>query len=126
MNTGASYVVRLPSDCVKDIKCIGLRALLNLLQGTGGTDILEENESGNLEGIGLKTTPELDVGTGNTYTYSVRDLRSQRERYIRAAPIDLRSSGQDHQTLTKSKTMMTHRIATMMRVREIVSVRAGV
>ena len=36
------------------------------------------------------------VGTGNTYTYSVKDPRSDRERYIRAAPIDLHSPSQNH------------------------------
>ena len=36
---------------------------------------------------------EFEVGDcrpDNTYTYSVKDPRSDKERYIRAAPIDLR------------------------------------
>jgi hypothetical protein len=42
--------------------------------------------------VQLRMALGLAVGTGNTYTYSVRDPRSDRERYMRAAPIDLRQS----------------------------------
>jgi hypothetical protein len=43
------------------------------------------------------------VGTGNTYTYSVNNPRSDRERYIREAPMDLRSSCQYHLSLGRGE-----------------------
>jgi len=52
------------------------------------------------------------VGTGNTYTYSVNNPRSDRERYIREAPIDLRSSCQNHLSLGRGEAERTNRMAT--------------
>jgi hypothetical protein len=46
--------------------------------------------------IGPRTTLGLAGRTGNTYSNSVRDPRSDRERYSRQAPIDLRSSSQNN------------------------------
>ena len=40
----------------------------------------------------MRKTLGSAVRIGNAYTYSVRDPRSDRERYIRAAPIDLHPS----------------------------------
>ena len=45
----------------------------------------------------------VGVGTSNAYTYSVKDPRSDRERYMRAAPMDLRSPHQNHFALGKEK-----------------------
>jgi hypothetical protein len=46
----------------------------------------------------VRTDLRLLVGvvTSNTYTYSVKDPRSDRERYMRAAQMDLRSLHQNH------------------------------
>ena len=40
--------------------------------------------------IALMMTLGWATGTGNTYAYSVKEPRSQRERYMRVAPMDLR------------------------------------
>jgi len=42
-------------------------------------------------GVGSMVTLWWATGAGNTYTHSVKEPRSQRERYMRAAPMDLRS-----------------------------------
>jgi hypothetical protein len=52
------------------------------------------------------------VVTGDTYTYSVKDPLLDRERYIRAALMDLHSPSQHHVILAKGKTEITNRMAT--------------
>ena len=63
----------------------------------------------------MRTTLESAVGTGNAYTYSVKDPRSDRERYILAAPMDLRLESQIHLTrLLNGGVERTNRIATVV------------
>jgi hypothetical protein len=73
----------------------------------------------------MRTTLESAVGTGNAYTYSVKDPRSDRERYIREAPMDLRSSSQNHLTPGRGEAERTNRMVTTVRGRTKVSVRPG-
>ena len=56
--------------------------------------------------------------------HSVRDPWSHRERYMRAAPIDLCSSSQNHLT-AKEKTEWTNRMATKVGAGKEVSIREG-
>ena len=62
----------------------------------------------------MSTTLGSAVGIGNAYTYSVKDPRSDRERYIRAAPMDLRSSNQNHLPPGKGEALRTNRMATII------------
>jgi len=71
------------------------------LNDTGGIEFPEENwgRSDDLKEVGevdLRTSLGLAFGSDNTYTYSVRDPRSDRERYMRVAPMALRSPSQNH------------------------------
>jgi hypothetical protein len=59
-----------------------------------------------------RTTLGLDVRTGNTYMYSVRDPLSDKERYMREAPMDLYSPCQKHSTLGRDDSERTDRMAT--------------
>ena len=93
-----------------EMKFMGLETLLSLLQGTGGIGA----RSADLNRVVLRITLVLEVGTVlvDTYTYSVRDPWWHNERYIRAAPIDLRSPGQKYWTLRRVETEGTNRMAT--------------
>jgi hypothetical protein len=53
----------------------------------------------------VRTNLRLVVGVGNsnTYTHSVKDPRSDRERYMRAAPMDLHSPDQNHFALKRER-----------------------
>ena len=46
----------------------------------------------------MRTTLRSVIGTSDTHTYSVIDARSDRERYMRAAPMDLRTPSQNYST----------------------------
>jgi len=73
----------------------------------------------------MRTTLGPAVGTGNAYTYSVKDPRSDRVQYIRAAPMELRSSSQNHLTPGRGEAERTNRMVTTVRGRTKVSVRPG-
>jgi len=87
MNTGAPFVVRVPTDCAAEAKCIGVWVLA-FLRCTAGF-----------------CAPDVNWGRPEE-AYSVKEPRSQRERYMRVAPID--------------------RIATTVEAGEYVLVREGV
>ena len=76
--------------------------------------------------VRLKTTLGLEVRTGNTYTYTVRDPLSDRERYMRAAPMVLYSSCQDQLTLRRDGSERTDRMATRSGAGKDNSVRVAV
>jgi hypothetical protein len=59
-----------------------------------------------------ETDREVGLQTGNTYIYSVKYPRSDSERYMRAAPMDLRSLSQSYMTLVKFEAERTNRIVT--------------
>jgi hypothetical protein len=61
----------------------------------------------------------------NTYTHSVKEPRSLRERYMRAAPMDLRFTSQNFIISGSGDTARTHKIATTVEAGEHVSVRKG-
>jgi hypothetical protein len=76
-------------------------------------------------GSWIKTILRSAVGSGNTYTYSVRDPWSDRERYMREAPMDLSSSDQNRLKPRRLQAERTNRtVATAGTGREI-SVREG-
>jgi len=83
---GAPPVVRVPTDCAADAKCIGVWTLAFLCCAVGFC------------------APDAVWGRPED-THSVKEPRSQRERYMRAAPID--------------------RIATTVEAGEYASVREG-
>jgi len=109
-STGDSHVVWASSDCVKDTKRMGPETLTSLRctagigafsEDLGGSDDLKKEERKWWEGgeVGLRTTL-VSYGNSDTYTASVKDplARSHRERYMRAAPMDLCSQSQNHLT----------------------------
>jgi len=61
--------------------------------------------------VGLSRITTLK-SVSDTYTYSVKDPRSHKERYMRAAPMDLCSSSQNHITLGREDAEMTNRMMT--------------
>jgi hypothetical protein len=61
--------------------------------------------------VGLTTALGRAVRPENTYTYSVRDPRSDRERYMRAAPMDLRPPSQNRLALGKDGAEITNKMA---------------
>jgi len=73
----------------------------------------------------MSTTLGSAVGIGNAYTYSMKDPRSDRERYIRVAPMELRSSSQNYLTPGRGEAERTNRMVTTVRGRTRVSVRSG-
>jgi len=68
-----------PPDCA-----VGLGAFEENCVGSG--DLSEGGERRTVE-MGRLTNLASSIGTSNTY--SIKDPRSQRERYIRAAPMHL-------------------------------------
>jgi hypothetical protein len=69
-----------------------------------------------LERLTFRTSLRLAFGSDNTYTYSVRDLRSDTERYMRVAPMALRSPSQNHFVLESrggEEAGGTYRMATI-------------
>ena len=98
-------------------------------KNSGRSDDLdgEEKTINGEEGIvGLRMNLVLAGRTGNAYSNSVRDPRSDRERYSRQAPIDLHSLSQNNQTLSKRDAERTNRMATTVGAGKKVSVRVGI
>jgi len=60
----------------------------------------------------LRTTLRSVIGIRDTHTYSVIDARSDRERYMRAAPMDLRTPSQNYSTPRRVEAERTNRMAT--------------
>jgi hypothetical protein len=116
-NTGDSHVVWASSDCVKDTKRMGPETLTSLRctagigafsEDLGGSDDLKKErkvKQWEVGEVGLETTL-VSYGNGDTYMDSVKDplARSHRERYMRAAPMDLCSQSQNHLTPWRRQT----------------------
>jgi hypothetical protein len=75
-------------------------------------------------GVGLRITLGSVIGTSPTYTYSVVRPQSDRERYMRAAPMDLRSPSQHNWDPGRREAERTNRMATTVGVREYVRFRS--
>lgn len=63
----------------------------------------------------------------NTYTYSVNDPRSDSERYMRAAQMELHPSSQNDLIWgwQRRRTLKTHRMATAVRPGEVIFGQSG-
>ena len=72
----------------------------------------------------MRTTLRSVIGTSDTHTYSVIDARSDRERYMRAAPMDLRTPSQNYSTPRGVEAERTNRMATTEQKRKKDSIRA--
>ncbi len=73
----------------------------------------------------IKTILRSAVRSGNTYTYSVRDPWSDRERYMREAPMDLSSSDQNRLKPWRLEAEMTNRTVATAGTGSEISVREG-
>jgi len=74
-------------------------------------------------GSWIKTILRSAVGSDNTYTYSVRDPWSDRERYMREAPMDLSSSDQNRLKPRRLEAERTNRTAATAGTGREISVR---
>jgi len=72
----------------------------------------------------LRITLGSAIGTSPTYTYSVVRPWSDRERYMRAAPMDLRAPSQHNLDPGRKEAERTNRMATTVGARQV-SVRSG-
>ncbi len=101
-NTGASHADQILPDWMLGAKSMGVNVLVALRGEEAGTDTPDENWGGSddlraEEKKGVENGHYDGVNGWDTYTNTVMDPYSDRERYMRVTPMVLRGSFQSHE-----------------------------